>query len=106
MLDIHIDADGCAVKDEVYKVADRYQLQVFVVANKYLTTPPIARVKMIIAPHDFDGADDWIVAHAGAPETAVPTGRNGGLHGSRMSDGGNPAPRQPQRYVLPAGTLG
>ena len=35
MIQIYIDADGCAVKDEVYKVAERYQLVVFVVANKW-----------------------------------------------------------------------
>jgi uncharacterized protein YaiI (UPF0178 family) len=64
MLDIYIDADGCPVKDETYKVAERYQLKVFVVANKYLNVPQDTRVQMIVAPTDFDAADDWIVEHA------------------------------------------
>lgn len=64
MLDIYIDADGCPVKDETYKVAERYQLKVFVVANKYLNIPQDARVQMIVASSDFDAADDWIVEHA------------------------------------------
>jgi uncharacterized protein YaiI (UPF0178 family) len=64
MLDIYIDADGCPVKDETYKVAERYQLKVFVVANKYLTTPNDSRVQMVVASSDFDAADDWIVEHA------------------------------------------
>ncbi|QLY26384.1 YaiI/YqxD family protein [Bdellovibrio sp. KM01] len=64
MLDIYIDADGCPVKDETYKVAERYQLKVFVVANKYLNVPQGSRVQMIVASTDFDAADDWIVDHA------------------------------------------
>lgn len=64
MLDIYIDADGCPVREETYKVADRYQLKVFVVANKYLNVPQNSRVQMIVASSDFDAADDWIVEHA------------------------------------------
>lgn len=64
MLDIYIDADGCPVKDETYKVAERYQLKVFVVANKYLNVPQDSRIQMIIASSDFDAADDWIVENA------------------------------------------
>ncbi|UYL10390.1 YaiI/YqxD family protein [Bdellovibrio sp. SKB1291214] len=63
MLDIYIDADGCPVKEETYKVAERYQLKVFVVANKYLNVPQDLRVQMIVASSDFDAADDWIVEH-------------------------------------------
>lgn len=43
----------------------------------------------------------WIVAHDGQPEDAVAAAATRGLHGSRSSS----APRQPLRYVLPAGTL-
>lgn len=64
MLNIYIDADGCPVKDETYKVAERYQLKVFVVANKYLNVPQSSRIEMVVASSDFDAADDWIVEHA------------------------------------------
>ena len=30
---IFVDADACPVKDEVYRVARRYEIPVFVVAN-------------------------------------------------------------------------
>ena len=40
MLDIYIDADACPVKEEVYRVAQRYGLRVFVVANSVLRVPP------------------------------------------------------------------
>lgn len=36
MLTIYIDADGCVVTGEVYKVAERYQLSVFVVVTREL----------------------------------------------------------------------
>ncbi len=32
-----IDADACPVKDEVYRVMNRYQLKTFVVANRFFS---------------------------------------------------------------------
>lgn len=61
MTRIFIDADGCPVKDEVYKVAARYKLKVFVVANKYLNVPLDPLIEMTVVSGSFDAADDWIV---------------------------------------------
>ena len=58
---IFIDADGCAVKDETYKVAARYKLPVFVVANKALNIPLDPLIEMKVVAGTFDAADDWIV---------------------------------------------
>ncbi len=58
---IYIDADGCAVKDEVYKVAKRYSLKVILVANKALTIPLDPNIEMQVVGGGFDAADDWIV---------------------------------------------
>jgi hypothetical protein len=63
MLDVFIDADACPVKDEVYRVAERYQLKVLLVANKWMKMPENPRHEMVVAPADFDGVDDWIVEH-------------------------------------------
>ena len=60
MLNIYIDADGCAVKTEVYKVAARYSLKVFLVANKAMSYPNDAEIEMIVVSGNFDAADDWI----------------------------------------------
>ena len=60
MLVIYIDADACAVKDEIYKVADRYQLKVFVVANQYIKIPMNINIQMQVVPEGPDAADDWI----------------------------------------------
>ena len=61
---IFIDADGCAVKDEVYKVAARYKLHVFVVANKAMNVPFETNIEMQVVSGGFDAADDWIVENS------------------------------------------
>ena len=61
MLNLYVDADGCAVKAEVYKVAARYKLKVFLVANKALNFPFDADIEMVVVSGGFDAADDWIV---------------------------------------------
>lgn len=61
MIRIFIDADGCSVKNEVYKVAARYKLKVFVIANSYLNVPLDPNIEMITVTGSFDAADDWIV---------------------------------------------
>src|SRR5256885_56629 len=48
MTKIYIDADGCPVKDEVYRVADRYKLPVVVVANKRLNLPVNSLLEMVV----------------------------------------------------------
>ncbi len=61
---IHIDADACPVKDEVYKVAARHALKVFVVANAPIFTPRDPRIERITVAEGPDAADDWIAARA------------------------------------------
>jgi hypothetical protein len=64
----------------------------------------IERAAILAAGADYPAIVDWITAHAGTPEATTPTGRSRGLHGSRMTDSGAPAP-QPMRFVLPASAL-
>jgi len=60
--DIYIDGDACPVRDEVYRVADRLGLQVFVVSNgsRPIRPPRDPNVSMIIVGEGADKADDWI----------------------------------------------
>ncbi|GAA4658011.1 YaiI/YqxD family protein [Bartonella pachyuromydis] len=58
-----IDADACPVKDQVYRVMNRYQFKTFVVANRFLVLPDEALIERVIVPSELDGADDWIVDH-------------------------------------------
>lgn len=71
LLDIYIDADACAVKEEIYRVALRYQLRVFVVANTVLRVPAGDWVQAVLPPEGFGSVDDWIAEHAGAGDIVV-----------------------------------
>jgi uncharacterized protein len=61
MLHIYVDADACPVKDEVYKVAQRYGLQVTLAANSYMRIPSGDWIKLVVVDKGLDEADDWIV---------------------------------------------
>ena len=63
MLHIYVDADACPVKQEVYRVARRYQLNVTLVANTWMRTPDDPRITLEVVEDAFDAADDWIVDH-------------------------------------------
>ncbi len=68
---IFIDADGCPVKEEVYRVARRYGLGVALVANSWMRVPAGAKIEMIVVDGQFDAADDWIVEHAGENDVVI-----------------------------------
>jgi hypothetical protein len=63
-IEIFIDADACPVKDEVYKVAQRYGLKTFVVANAFMQIPAHPAIERVIVEAGPDVADDWIAARA------------------------------------------
>ena len=61
MLDIYVDADGCPVKDEVFRVARRYGLRVILVANSRMRIPEDSRLQLVVVGDHLNAADDWIV---------------------------------------------
>lgn len=63
MIRIYVDADGCPVKNEIFRVALRYRLEVFVVANSRMRIPQETLFELVIVNDHFDAADDWIVEH-------------------------------------------
>src|SRR5438046_10432592 len=63
-IEIFIDADACPVKDEVYKVAQRYGLKTWVVANAFMMVPRHPLVERVIVDAGPDIADDWIADRA------------------------------------------
>ncbi|WP_406694150.1 YaiI/YqxD family protein [Singulisphaera sp. Ch08] len=73
MTTIYIDADACPVKEEVYRVAKRYEIKVFVVSNSPLRVPNDERVKAVEVRGGFDVADDWIVEHVEANDIVITT---------------------------------
>jgi uncharacterized protein YaiI (UPF0178 family) len=60
---IYVDADSCPVKEEVYRVAKRYGVEVVLVAGSWLRTPPEPwlRLEVVKETGGLDAADDWIV---------------------------------------------
>lgn len=63
MLHIFVDADACPVKQEVYRVATRYGLEVTLVSNSWMRTPDEKWLVLEVVDDGFDAADDWIVDH-------------------------------------------
>jgi uncharacterized protein YaiI (UPF0178 family) len=61
---IFVDADACPVKNEIYRVAERYALKVYVVSNSYLNVPRDPRLELIVVSDSFDAADNWIAERA------------------------------------------
>lgn len=57
---VYIDADACPVKDEVYKVAFRYDVPVWVVSNSFMRIPDHPLVNRMIVSAGPDVADDYI----------------------------------------------
>jgi uncharacterized protein len=71
VLTIYVDADGCPVKEEVYRVARRYEFSVLVVANRPLRVPFEVGIQAIGAGDRFDAADDWIAERVGEGDVVV-----------------------------------
>jgi uncharacterized protein YaiI (UPF0178 family) len=71
MLEIYVDADACPVKDEVYRVARRYGLKVWVVSNGGVRVPDEPGIERVIVPGGLDVADDWIAEHIGPGDIAI-----------------------------------
>ncbi|BCJ92091.1 UPF0178 protein [Terrihabitans soli] len=69
---IYVDADACPVKEEIYRVAARYGLKVFVVANAFINVPKDPMIERVIVPAGPDVADNWIAERA-APGAIVIT---------------------------------
>jgi len=59
-----VDADACPVKDEVYRVAQRHQVPVTVVANCPIRVPKDPLIERMTVGDGLDAADDWIAERA------------------------------------------
>ena len=71
MLHIFVDADACPVKNEVYRVAGRYGLEVTLVANSSMRIPNDQRITLEVVGNGFDAADDWIVENLKADDIVI-----------------------------------
>ena len=71
IISIYIDADACPVKDEIFRVAERHKLKVFLVSNQWLRMPVGANVEKIVVSDGFDAADNWIAEQIGENDIAI-----------------------------------
>jgi uncharacterized protein YaiI (UPF0178 family) len=69
--DIYVDADGCPVKAEVYRVAQRHGLKVVVVANAWLAAPKEPWLELVVVQDRLDAADDWIAEHVRSGDLVI-----------------------------------
>lgn len=70
---IWVDADACpvAIKEVLFRAADREQVHVTLVANQWIRTPPSRFVRSIQVPGGFDVADAEIVERVSAGDLVV-----------------------------------
>jgi uncharacterized protein YaiI (UPF0178 family) len=62
-MQIWVDADACpkAIKDILFRMAERTRISMTLVANQYLQTPPSRYIKLLQVPSGYDRADNEIV---------------------------------------------
>jgi uncharacterized protein YaiI (UPF0178 family) len=70
---IFVDADSCPVKDEIYRVARRYRLEVKVVSASWLRLPddPLISLEVVQESGNLDAADDRIVEQVAAGDVVI-----------------------------------
>ncbi|MSR76955.1 MAG: YaiI/YqxD family protein [Candidatus Omnitrophica bacterium] len=74
MFEIYVDADACPVKQEVIKVAERFECHVTFVANAAMRIPESQRSKLVVVEsRQLDAADDWIVNHLSRDDLVITT---------------------------------
>jgi len=71
LLHIFVDADGCPVKQEIYKVARRYGLKVTLVANAWMRIPDGDWLELVVVEGQLDAADDWIAEHVAEDDIVI-----------------------------------
>jgi uncharacterized protein YaiI (UPF0178 family) len=68
---IYVDADACPVKDEIYRVARRYTIKVFIVTNSAIWVPTEELIELVVVRGGFDSADDWIAERVETGDIAI-----------------------------------
>ncbi len=68
---VFVDADACPVKAEIYRVAERYRLPVFVVSNSLIAIPGTPLVERVVVEAGPDVADRWIAERATRGDVVV-----------------------------------
>ena len=72
-MQIWVDADACpkAIKDILFRVAERTQITTTLVANQFLQTPPSRYIKLLQVSYGYDVADNEIVKSLSAGDLVI-----------------------------------
>lgn len=70
-IEILVDADACPVKEEIYKVAFRYETPVTVVANQPIRIPKHELIARVTVADGYDAADDYVAERAHARAVVI-----------------------------------
>lgn len=72
-MQIWVDADACpkAIKDILFRVAERTKIMTTLVANQYLQMPPSRHIKLLQVHSGFDVADNAIVKNLSADDLVI-----------------------------------
>ncbi len=70
---IWVDADACpaAIREILFRAAQRAEVELTLVANQPVNTPPSRLIRSLQVPGGFDVADDEIVARVGAGDLVI-----------------------------------
>ena len=70
---IWVDADACpvAVKDILFRAAQRTGRELTLVANQLLRVPAAPNIRAVQVPGGFDVADDWIAERAAEGDLVI-----------------------------------
>ncbi|HED39187.1 MAG TPA: YaiI/YqxD family protein [Chromatiales bacterium] len=70
---IWVDADACPVviKEILFRAAERTKIEMTLVANQPIRTPPSRFIKMLQVPQGFDVADNEIVRRVAAGDLVI-----------------------------------
>jgi len=72
-MQIWVDADACpkAIKDILFRAAERIGILTILVANQYLQTPPSRYIKSVLVTSGYDVADNEIVKRLSAGDLVI-----------------------------------
>ena len=72
-MQIWVDADACpkAIKDILFRVAERTTITTTLVANQYLQTPPSRYIKLLQVKSGYDVADNEIVKNLSVGDLVI-----------------------------------
>ncbi|MEQ1636813.1 MAG: YaiI/YqxD family protein [Methylococcales bacterium] len=72
-MQIWVDADACpkAIKDILFRVAERTRISMTLVANQYIQTPPSRYIMLLQVPSGYDMADNEIVKRLNSGDLVI-----------------------------------